>query len=1176
MHTSPERPKKIRKRMKKKKLGKSELYLTSFNVEGLKNNNLYALEVIKKSDIVFLQEHWMYTYQIPELPGMIDDHMSEAICTDHFDRAPATHVPRGYGGVAITWKPEIHPYIRNGIKIENTRIITKKVCYRDMQINLVNVYLPSVNSSDRANGTNEYLDTLEILRQKVPTENGNTPLVLMGDFNIDPFKEENRNDIRYTTLMDMTEELNLHLISDEKLITCIGHGHRFESHLDLIFVSECLRAVASAELTEKVPWNTSVHTPIHCKINLETPLEIKPHTQKVISYAVNRKTIDQVVFNEQLEKYLEFPYLHPTVVTQYLTSAIKAAEIQAGKLTKRIHGGIRKKKVVDMNIISAAKKSRHVDYKWKLAGKPEKDHPLSIERRKSSKAVRSAHRKSTSRIKEAEYKKLMECTDPKSFSCLIKAKTAPRYGNTQSIRDKDGDVQCVPQEGADAWADYFGDLCRPSEYEEWDPKYLEFVKARVKTIRNHTASISAPKGIISEMDIINAIKKLKAGKAADIHGVSPDHIIMCAQTIAPILASTFEFLINTKFSTDMRKEKKVPVPKTKSVELDMDLYRGITIPPIFEKLLEIIILDKIGILDQNKLQFGFTKGLSPQMATLCLTELVSTSKGKCLVISTIDASKAFDLVDRDILLWELYKKGIPDYLWKVIDDIYSDNYCRIMWQGSLSKEVPVTLGTGQGKTIAAQMYKTYIDPTLESLESSGYGARIGITSVVAPSCADDIVLAATSIPRMQGLYCILDQNTRRNRSKLNYNKCDILTNMKKLNDLQFPLYIGDNEIPYSEKVKHLGLKRTAKSPSADIQAKIAQARGAGYALIPAGIHGENGVTPHTSVRTLRMNVVSILLYGLDAIIMTQKERDDVCVFFNTLVRSVLGLRKSVASSALFLLSGLYPIECELHCRIIGLYGAICRQDSHHPLKVIAQRQLANPECGWFDYLITIASKYNIRAQILNQLYSPDKPEKWKRFIKLHIKSWWNEHLFEDARDRSTLQLLDLSLIHAGETHFMYPRTGSSQLRTAIAFRTKMLTGTYTLQSNTAKFNKYKVDPTCLLCKKDPETTTHFLLECHQLEKIRNPLLSEINHHLSEIGLSLPSENPIKCLLNMGPSKKLQLGKKVRVKLSALSNKVSLLCLKLHNERHQMLAELNSKKTKDKSSTKSKKVQNDAM
>ena len=387
--------------------------------------------------------------------------------------------------------------------------------------------------------------------------------------------------------------------------------------------------------------------------------------------------------------------------------------------------------------------------------------------------------------------------------------------------------------------------------------------------------------------------------------------------------------------------------------------------------------------------------------------------------------------------------------------------------------------------------------------------------------------------------------------------------MKKLNDLKFPLYIGKNEIPYSEKIKHLGLKRTAKSQSADIQTKIAQARRAGYALIPAGIHGENGVTPPTSVRILRMNVISILLYGLDAIVMTQKERDDVSVFYNTLVRSVLGLRKSVASSALFLMSGLYPIECELHCRIIGLYGAICRQDCRHPLKVIAQRQLANPDCGWFAYLLTIATKYNIRAQILNQLYNPDKPTRWKRFIKLHVKSWWNQHLFEDAKDRSTLQLLDLSLINAGETHFMYPRTGSSQLRTAIAFRTKMLTGTYTLQSNTAKFNKYQVDPTCLLCKKAPETTTHFILECQQLEKTRKPLLSEIDHHLRELSLSLPTEKltRCKCLLNIGPSKKLPFDKNARVKLSVLSNRVSLLCLKLHNERYQLLGELNSKKAK---------------
>ena len=41
-------------------------------------------------------------------------------------------------------------------------------------------------------------------------------------------------------------------------------------------------------------------------------------------------------------------------------------------------------------------------------------------------------------------------------------------------------------------------------------------------------------------------------------------------------------------------------------------------------------------------------------------------------------------------------------------------------------------------------------------------------------------------------------------------------------------------------------------------------------------------------------------------------------------------------------------------------------------------------------------------------------------------------------------------------------------------KARLMTGTYVLQSNRAKFNQYKVDPTCTLCEDEPEGQEHFL------------------------------------------------------------------------------------------------------
>ena len=62
---------------------------------------------------------------------------------------------------------------------------------------------------------------------------------------------------------------------------------------------------------------------------------------------------------------------------------------------------------------------------------------------------------------------------------------------------------------------------------------------------------------------------------------------------------------------------------------------------------------------------------------------------------------------------------------------------------------------------------------------------------------------------------------------------------------------------------------------------------------------------------------------------------------------------------------------------------------------------------------------------------------------------------------------------------------------------KLMTGTYVLQSNHAKFNQYSVDPKCLLCGDDTEDMIHFLLKCRSLSEPRDQFMEKISNILIE-------------------------------------------------------------------------------
>ena len=96
-----------------------------------------------------------------------------------------------------------------------------------------------------------------------------------------------------------------------------------------------------------------------------------------------------------------------------------------------------------------------------------------------------------------------------------------------------------------------------------------------------------------------------------------------------------------------------PIPKEGKDPTKTENYRGITVTSIHGKIFEYILLEKSEIDNstQSNMQFGFTKGLSPNMAALILSEICTEISDKnTLFVTTLDSQKAFDVVNHQILL----------------------------------------------------------------------------------------------------------------------------------------------------------------------------------------------------------------------------------------------------------------------------------------------------------------------------------------------------------------------------------------------------------------------------------------------------------------------------------------------------------------------------------------------
>ena len=96
----------------------------------------------------------------------------------------------------------------------------------------------------------------------------------------------------------------------------------------------------------------------------------------------------------------------------------------------------------------------------------------------------------------------------------------------------------------------------------------------------------------------------------------------------------------------------------------------------------------------------------------------------------------------------------------------------------------------------------------------------------------------------------------------------------------------------------------------------------------------------------------------------------------------------------------------------------------------------------------------------------------------HASAYWVEKIKLKASEKSSLKFLNTQNYKIGEVHYLWKNAGFNLMAIKKAgFKAKLMTGTYVLQSDCAKFNQYTVDPTCLLCGGDAEDMIHFLLKC---------------------------------------------------------------------------------------------------
>ena len=185
--------------------------------------------------------------------------------------------------------------------------------------------------------------------------------------------------------------------------------------------------------------------------------------------------------------------------------------------------------------------------------------------------------------------------------------------------------------------------------------------------------------------------------------------------IAPVICNIFNSAAEGTFPSILKIARVIPLHKAKSRKVKNN-YRPISLLPFISKLIEKLIkirackfIDDQSILYNN--QFGFRPGYSTTDALLHLVNDCTTALDNKEFTITIflDLGKAFDTVNKDIMLTKLHRYGFRDNMNDFFRNYLTDRRMYVCVNEKESETRTTNIGLPQGSVSAPWLFSLYLN-----------------------------------------------------------------------------------------------------------------------------------------------------------------------------------------------------------------------------------------------------------------------------------------------------------------------------------------------------------------------------------------------------------------------------------------------------------------------------------
>ena len=615
------------------------------------------------------------------------------------------------------------------------------------------------------------------------------------------------------------------------------------------------------------------------------------------------------------------------------------------------------------------------------------------------------------------------------------------------------------------------------------------------------------------VEIQQAISKSKNGKAVGIDRI-PNEILKL-DSVIEVLHRLFQLVFDCgKIPSDWRNAIILPIPKDAKKDQRIPLhYRGISLLSCISKIYTSVLNKRIAEFSSmpdvdimSDEQNGFRSKRSCNDHLYSVTSIIRNRMNCNLdtYASFIDLKKAFDYVDRDLLLYRLLLSGIDGNMYRSIQSIYSSTNNSVKVNQFQTRWFQSKTGVRQGDNLSPTLFNIFINDLISHVKATNVGIDIMGDLCNIFMYADDIVLLANCETDLQILLDCVNSWCSNWNLVINTSKSKTVHFRKKTKPLtKHKFALGEEIMEIVPKYKYLGIileEHLDYNMTCDV---LAQSSGRALGSVVSKLKVFDSMGVHTYSKLFQSGVVSVMDYAAE--IWGFHDYDAPKKVTERAMRSFLGVHRFTPLPALYGDLGWIKPQYRRWIAMLRFWNRLMHMDNNRITKKIFLWEYDTGSNNWCSEMKHIFLQLGLTETFQNLVHCDldyARNMLWEKF-----ENEWQTEISSKSKLRTyksykgELRLEEYISINLSRTE----RSITAQFRSGIL----------PLRIEVGRFRGESVEERlCTFCEQRvTEDEMHFLFDCTCYSHLRVQLNSILSENLV---VSSSQEDKVKFLFTNKP------------------------------------------------------------